>query len=93
MDVENMKKILDEAFERERIKKLKEEQKEAYEESKLAYIGGIVLLVIIGLMIVGTMIFTVIVVGRTIEDNNKAPQYDLSCLTEPVEKPLTECQK
>lgn len=93
MDVENMKKIINEAFERERRKKLKEEQKEAYKENKLAYIGGIVLLVITGLMIVGFTIATVIVVARTIEDNNKAPQYDLNCLTEPAEKPLTECKK
>ena len=93
MDVENMKKIIDEAFEREQRKKLKEEQKEAFEESELAYIGGIILLVIIGLMIVGFMIATVIVVARTIEDKNKAPQYDLNCLAEPVEKPLTECKK
>lgn len=62
-------------------------------ESKIAYIGGIILLVIIGLMIVGFMIATVVGVARTIEDKNKATQYDLDCLAEPVEKPLTECRK
>lgn len=62
-------------------------------ESKLAYIGGIILLAIIGLMIVGFMITTVVGVARTIEDKNKAAQYDLNCLTEPVERPLTECRE
>lgn len=93
MDVENMKKIIDEAFERERRKKLKEEQKEAFKESKLTYIGGIILLVIIGLMIVGFMIATVVGVARTIDDKNKATQYNLNCLTEPIEKPLEECRE
>lgn len=62
-------------------------------DSNLAYIGGIIMLVIVGLMIVGFMIATLVGVARTIEDKSKAPQYDLNCLTEPVEKPLTECRK
>ena len=62
-------------------------------ESKLAYIGKIILLVIIGLMIVGFMIATVVVVTGTIDGKNKAAQYNLNCLTEPVERPLTECKE
>ena len=62
-------------------------------ESKLAYIGKIILLVITGLVIVGFMIATVVVVTGTIDGKNKAAQYNLNCLTEPVERPLTECRE
>ena len=74
-------------------KSMKRRKKMDEKESKLAYIGKIILLVIIGLMIVGFMIATVVVVTGTIDDKNKSTQYNLNCLTEPVERPLTECRE
>ena len=62
-------------------------------DSKLAYIGKIILLVIIGLIIVGFMIATVVVVTGTNEDKNKATKYNINCLTEPVEMLLSECRE
>lgn len=62
------------------------------EKLRRAFIVAAVAVVVAGIVFVATMI---IVLGQLTKAtvDSKATQYDLNCLTEPVEKPLEECKE
>ena len=84
MNEKNMKKILKKAY--------KEEKMAENEKLKRAFMTSAVALVVVGIIFVATM---TIVLGQLTKATvgSKANMYDLNCLTEPVEKPLTECRE
>lgn len=62
------------------------------EKLRRAFIVAAVAVVVVGIVFVATMIIALGQLAKATVDS-KAPQYDLNCLTEPVERPLTECRK
>ena len=62
------------------------------EKLRRAFIVAAVAVVVVGIVFVAT---TIIVLGQLTKAtvDSKANMYDLNCLTEPVEKPLTECRE
>lgn len=62
------------------------------EKLRRAFIVAAVAVVVVGIVFVATMIIALGQLAKATVDS-KATQYDLNCLTEPVEKPLTECRE
>lgn len=57
-----------------------------------AFIASAVALVVVGIMFVVTVFATLVQISSVIEET-KANKYDLNCLTQEIEKPLTECKE
>lgn len=91
MDVKNMKKIIGKAFEREQRKERKKNMTEN-EKLRRAFIMAAVAVVVVGIMFVATMIIALGQLTKATVDS-KANMYDLDCVTQPIEKPLTECRE
>lgn len=55
--------------------------------------------IVVACCLAGAMLFiwiviaTLVKVGREVEATSNAQAYDLNCLTQPIEKPLTECKE
>ena len=58
---------------------------------KKAFIISAISLIIVGIIFVMTIVVSLIQIGRATD--SQANTYDLNCLTQPIEKPLTECKK
>lgn len=58
---------------------------------KKAFIISAISLIIVGIIFVITIVASLIQIGQA--TNSQANVYDLNCLTQPIEKPLTECKK
>lgn len=91
MDVKNMKKIIGKAFEREQRKERKKNMTEN-EKLRRAFLASAVALVVVGIIFVATMIIALGQLTKATVDS-KANMYDLDCVTQPIEKPLTECKE
>lgn len=63
------------------------------EEKKLrnAFIVAAVAVVVVGIVFVATMIIALGQLAKATVDS-KADMYDLDCMAQPIEKPLTECK-
>ena len=62
------------------------------EKLRRAFLASAVALVIVGIIFVATMIIALGQLTKATVDS-KANMYDLDCVTEPVERPLTECKR
>ena len=62
------------------------------EKLRRAFLASAVALVIVGIIFIATMIIALGQLTKATVDS-KANMYDLNCLTQPIEKPLTECKK
>lgn len=91
MNVRNMKRQISSAIKRE---KKAEKKAEKTEDDKLrrAFLASAIALVIVGIVFIITMI---IALGQLTEatQSSKASVYDLNCVTQLIEKPLTECKE
>ena len=91
MNVRNMKRQISSAIKRE---KKAEKKAEKTEDDKLrrAFLASAIALVIVGIVFIVTMI---IALGQLTEAtrSSKASVYDLNCVTQLIEKPLTECKE
>lgn len=58
---------------------------------KKAFLASVVALIVVGVIFVVTMCVSLSQIGR--ETDTRAKKYDMNCLTQPIEKPLTECKK
>jgi hypothetical protein len=58
---------------------------------KKAFIVSAISLIIVGIIFVITIIASLIQIGQA--TSSQANVYDMNCLTQPIEKPLTECKK
>lgn len=63
------------------------------EDKKLrrAFIASVIAVVISGIILVATCVVSLIQIGRATDSN--ATKYDMNCVTQPIEKPLTECKE
>ena len=61
------------------------------EKLRRAFLASAVALVIVGIIFIATMIIALGQLTKATVDS-KANMYDLDCVTEPIEKPLTECK-
>ena len=84
MNNENMKKILRKALKEEKMKDEKDNLTKAFLAAAIAT-------VVTGLVFVVIMVITLIDMGATMK-SYEAEKYDLNCVTQPIEKPLTECK-
>ena len=73
-------------------KAYKEEKMDENEKLRRAFVASAVALVIVGIIFVATMIIALGQLTKATVDS-KANMYDLDCVTEPVERPLTECKR
>ena len=91
MNLKRMKRIILKAIKKEK-KRLRKENMDENKELRRAFIASAVALVVVGIVFVAT---TIIVLGQLTKAtvDSKATQYNLNCLTEPVERPLTECRE
>lgn len=62
------------------------------EKLRRAFVASAVALVIVGIIFVATMVIALGQLTKATVDS-KANMYDLDCVTEPVERPLTECKQ
>jgi hypothetical protein len=62
------------------------------EKLRRAFIATTVALIITGIIFVVTMAVSLIQISSAVEET-KANKYDLNCLTQAIEKPLTECKE
>lgn len=62
------------------------------EKLRRAFIATTVALIITGIIFVVTMVVSLIQISSAVEET-KANKYDLNCLTQVIEKPLTECKE
>lgn len=64
------------------------------EDKKLrhAFIATTVALIITGIIFIVTMVVSLAQINSAVEET-KANKYDLNCLTQVIEKPLTECKE
>lgn len=62
------------------------------EKLRRAFIATTVALIITGIIFVVTMVVSLIQISSAVEET-KANKYDLNCLTQVIEKPLTECRE
>lgn len=58
---------------------------------KKAFIMSVIALIVVGIVFVITMCVSLIQLGKATDA--QAIKYDMNCLTQPIEKPLTECKK
>lgn len=72
----------------------KNEGEEMNENEKLrrAFIATTVTLIIAGIIFIITMVISLAQINSAVEET-KANKYDLNCLTQVIEKPLTECKE
>lgn len=56
-----------------------------------AFIASAVALVAVGIMFVVTVCVSLSQLGKATDV--QATKYDMNCLTQPIEKPLTECKE
>ena len=61
------------------------------EKLRRAFIVAAVAVVVVGIVFVATMIIALGQLAKATVDS-KADMYDLDCVTQPIEKPLTECK-
>lgn len=61
------------------------------EKLRRAFIAAAVAVVVVGIIFVATMIIALGQLTKATADS-KADMYDLDCVTQPIEKPLTECK-
>lgn len=47
----------------------------------------------VAMLFIWFVIATLVKVGREVEATSNAQTYDLDCLTQPIEKPLTDCKE
>lgn len=57
-----------------------------------AFIASAVATIIVGIIFVVTMVVSLVQISSAVEET-KADKYDLNCLTQEIEKPLTECKE
>lgn len=57
-----------------------------------AFIATTVALIVTGIIFIVTMVVSLIQISSAVEET-KANKYDLNCLTQEIEKPLTECKE
>lgn len=62
------------------------------EKLRRAFLASAAALVIVGIIFIATMIIALGQLTKATVDS-KANMYDLDCVTEPVERPLTECKQ
>lgn len=62
------------------------------EKLRRAFIATTVALIITGIIFVVTMVVSLIQISSAVEET-KVNKYDLNCLTQVIEKPLTECKE
>lgn len=58
---------------------------------KKAFIISAISLIITGIIFVITIVSSLSQIGKATDA--QAIKYDMNCLTQPIEKPLTECKK
>lgn len=87
MNVRNMKRQISSAIKRE-----KKAEKTEDDKLRRAFLASAIALVIVGIVFIVTMI---IALGQLTEAtrSSKASVYDLNCVTQLIEKPLTECKE
>lgn len=68
------------------MKKTKEEKVDENEKLRRAFIVAAVAVVVVGIVFVTMMVVA-------IKQTSEAVKYDLNCLAEPTNKPLTECRE
>lgn len=85
MDVKNMKKILRKALKEEKMKNEKDNLTKAFLAAAIATVAT-------GLVFIIIMVITLIDMGATMK-SYEAEKYDLNCVTQPIEKPLTDCKE
>lgn len=56
-----------------------------------AFLAAAIATVVTGLVFVIIMVITLIDMGATMK-KYEADKYDLNCVTQPIEKPLTDCK-
>lgn len=91
MDLKNMKRIIRKAFKEEK-KQLRKENMDENEKLRRAFVASAVALVIVGIIFVATMVIALGQLTKATVDS-KANMYDLDCVTQPIERPLTECKQ
>lgn len=57
-----------------------------------AFIASAVATIIVGIIFIITIAVSLIQINSAVEET-KANKYDLNCLTQAIEKPLTECKE
>lgn len=67
------------------MEKTKEEKVDENEKLRRAFIVAAVAVVVVGIVFVTMMVVA-------IKQTSEATKYDLNCLAEPTNKPLTECK-
>lgn len=85
MDVKNMKKILRKALKEEKMKDEKDNLTKAFLAAAIAT-------VVTGVAFIVIMVITLIDMGATMK-SYEAEKYNLNCVTQPIEKPLTDCKE
>ena len=58
---------------------------------KKAFIASVVALIVVGVIFVAIMCVSLVQIGRATD--TQATKYNMNCLTQPIEKPLTECKE